>query len=225
MCLVVATGSAVFGQGFNNSSFEQPLLSGSTQFIEIGPSTSVAGFNAPTSWNVVGGTVDVVRTGSGGYWSGPAAHGTQILDLTGSSNARGIIEQTINTGSQTSLNFSFSYSRNVDYNYSSGNSIFSASVRIYAGTTNFLNTSVSLDSNGDQRSAGDFKWLSFSQTVSVPQNTNITLRFEDTTTASNSQNQGLVLDFVRPVPEPTMLLASMAAVAGLVWRKSRNAIR
>jgi hypothetical protein len=214
----------VNGQGFNNPSFETPVLSGPTLVQEVTPSSVFAGFNTPTTWNVVSGAIDIVKVGSpGGYWNDNAVDGSQIIDLSGSTGTRGTIRQTINTGSLTSINFAFNYSRNVDFipNLTPGvDNNFSASVRIFAGSTNFLNTSVSINAAGllglgDGRGTNNFAWQTFSQSVTVPAGTNITLEFVDTTTAANSTNQGLLIDNVRPVPEPISAFAILAGVGVL----------
>ena len=190
--------SSASGQ-ITNGSFEQPATA---TFVSVTAPDTVT----IPGWNVMAGTVDVGNALGNGFFTGPAYHGTQGLDLNGSS--AGTIRQAFPTTPGTSYILSFAYANNYANTTSAP-----ASVVLRDNTNLFLSTTVTHSTS----TAGNLDWTLFTHPFTA-QEAITTLTF----TSLIAGNGGLLLDGVSVVvPEPV----TSAVIGTLALATARRRIR
>ena len=187
--------------------FEQPVTS---TFVDVvAPNGTII-----PSWDVTGGSVDVVNAVGNGFDVGPAFEGTQYLDLNGTS--AGTLSQAFSTLSGNTYSLQFAYANN--YNPPSS---LTADVTVTGVSSTLLSTSVTHGSS----TAGNLNWTTFNETFTADGSL-ATLTFA----SQNSGNGGVFLDAVSimPVPEPSteaIFLVGAAILGVLFLRPGNNARR
>ena len=200
---VAAATSSLAANLIQDGGFEQPVTS---TFVDV------AAPDATTipSWNVTGGSVDVVNAVGNGFDVGPADEGAQYLDLNGTSP--GTISQVVPTLSGTTYLLQLAYANN----YNPPTSL-TANVTVTGVSSILLSTSITHSSSV----AGNLNWTMFSQNFTAD-GASATLTFA----SQNSGNGGVFLDAISisqaPEPSTEAIFFVGAAILGLLFLRQGN---
>ena len=200
---VAAATSTLAANLIQDGGFEQPVTS---TFVDVvAPDATTI-----PSWNVTGGSVDVVNAAGNGFDVGAAYEGAQYLDLNGT--AAGTISQVVPTLSGVTYTLQLAYANN----YAPPSSL-TANVTVIGASATLLSTSITHSSSV----AGNLNWTIFSQNFTAD-GASATLTFA----SQNSGNGGVFLDAISisqaPEPSTEAIFFVGTAILGISFLRRRN---
>jgi hypothetical protein len=170
-----------------------------------------AGDNTLAPWVIGDVGIDLADVNNG-FVVGPAAEGTQYIDLDGTPGP-GILSQSFPTIVGSAYEVMFAYANNY---VNTGNA--QANVRVFANSGNLLGPTLVSHSTSV---SGNLDWTYFSSSF-VASDTSATLEFDSL--GSPGSQGGILLDAVqvRLVPEPSAVALAICAALGVTFGRRRR---